>query len=325
MRELLDRYMVSKRCLVDTCELSPRTFAELYSTCKRIGDIFGINRLVDDLASDDFERLRKVFAKTWGPVRLGNEIQRVRSVFKFGYEAGLIDKPVRFGPTFKKPSRKVLRLNRAKKGPKMFDADELRKIIDAAGVPLKAMILLGINCGFGNSDVSNLLIKAVDMKAGWIDFARPKTGIARRCPLWPETVAAIKDALEKRPKPKDKTDNGLMFITKYGGRWFRFTIGEPDEENGGDRKMYQDDPVTKEFTKIIKELKIHRPGLGFYSLRHTFETVAGDSKDQVAVDHIMGHAKEDMATLYREKIEDARLVAVTDHVHKWLFENEETT
>lgn len=255
---------------------------------------------------------------------MGNAIQRVRSVFKFGYEAGLIDKPVRFGPTFKKPSRKVLRLNRAKKGPKMFEADELRKIIDAAGVPLKAMILLGINCGFGNSDVSNLPIKAVDLKAGWIDYPRPKTGIARRCPLWPETAAAIKETLQKRPKPKDKADAGLLFITKYGGRWFRFNIIEPDEENGEtERRMYQDDPVTKEFTKIIRDLKIHRPGLGFYSLRHTFETVGGNAKDQIAVDHIMGHAKEDMATLYREKIEDARLKAVVDHVHKWLFENKE--
>ena len=33
--------------------------------------MFGKNRAVDDLASDDFARLRAAMAKKWGPVRLG--------------------------------------------------------------------------------------------------------------------------------------------------------------------------------------------------------------------------------------------------------------
>ena len=157
-----------------------------------------------------FRAPAKIFAKQWGPVRLGNEIQRVRSVFKFGYESALIDRPIRFGPTFRKPSRKVMRLNRAKKGPRMFEAPELRSIIATAGVPLKGMILLGINCGFGNSDVAGLPTKTLDLKPvpperrGWVDFARPKTGIERRCPLWPETVAASRPlyAIGRRPRAR---------------------------------------------------------------------------------------------------------------------------
>ena len=72
-------------------------------------------------------------AAKWGPVRLGNPIQYVRSVFKYAYDAGLIDRPVRFGPGFKRPSKKTLRLHRAKQGPKLFTADEVRRLIDAAG------------------------------------------------------------------------------------------------------------------------------------------------------------------------------------------------
>ena len=71
--------------------------------------------------------------------------------------------------------------------------------------------------------------------------------------------------------------------------------------------------------KLLDQLKLHRPGLGFYALRHTFETIAGGSRDQVAVNHIMGHADQSMAEVYREHIEDDRLVAVTDHVWDWLF------
>jgi hypothetical protein len=33
----------------------------------------------------------------------------------------------------------------------------------------------------------------------------------------------------------------------------------------------------------------------------------------------MGHARDDMASVYRERISDARLRAVADHVRKWLF------
>jgi len=57
----------------------------------------------------------------------------------------------------------------------------------------------------------------------------------------------------------------------------------------------------------------------FYALHHTFERIGGESRDQVAIDHIMGHARDDMASLYRERISDERLKAVTDTIHDWLF------
>jgi hypothetical protein len=39
----------------------------------------------------------------------------------------------------------------------------------------------------------------------------------------------------------------------------------------------------------------------------------------VAVDYLMGHARDDMASVYRERISDDRLRAVADHVRGWLF------
>jgi integrase len=109
-----------------------------------------------------------------------------------------------------------MRKLRQKRGPRMFTAEQLHSIIDGAGVQLKAMIYLGINCGFGNHDCALLTFRDVNISRGWIDFARPKTDIDRRCPLWPETVKAVKAAIAKRPEPKDKAHEDRVFITKYG-------------------------------------------------------------------------------------------------------------
>ena len=81
-----------------------------------------------------------------------------------------------------------------------------------------------------------------------------------------------------------------MFVTKQGGSW---------------HKKIEDNPISKETRKLLDALGIngHR---NFYALRHTFETIGGEAKDQVAVDHIMGHARDDMASVYRERISDER-------------------
>ncbi len=301
--DLCNYFQNAKRLLVTGGEITKRTFDEYFATCERLVKTFGPTQTVDDLRPDDFDKLRAAVAKLWGPVRLGNEIQRVRTILKYGFDAGHIDRPVRFGPMFKKPSRTVLRKNRAARGPRMIEAADLRKLIDKAELPLKAMILLGVNGGLGNSDVGNLPLSAVDLKRGWINFPRPKTGIERRFPLWPETVRALKAAIAARPEPKAPETKGLVFVTKYGRPWAKTT---------------PDSPVSKEFRKLLDETKLHRPGIGFYTLRHVFETVAGDTRDQVAVDHIMGHARDDMASVYRERVGDERLGAVVNHVRAWL-------
>ncbi len=303
VKDVANGFLNHKQALLDAGELSPRTWAEYKATADLLISHFGKGRLVADIDPDDFGGLRAKIAARRSPVCLGNDIQRVRSVFKHAFEAGLIDKPVRFGPGFKRPSKKVLRLERAGKGLRMFEAEEIRRLLAAAGVQLKAMILLGVNCGYGNADCGTLPLSGLDLERGQARYHRPKTGIDRRCPLWPETLAALQDVLANRQEPKDEADAGLVFITKYGGGWFK-----------GDTN----NPLSVEMRKLLDSLGING-NRNFYALRHTFETIGGEAKDQVAVDFIMGHARDDMASVYRERISDERLKAVADHVRKWLF------
>jgi integrase len=302
-KDLANVFLNHKRALLDSGELSPRTWIDYKAAADLIIEHLGKARPVADLGPDDFAELRNRMAKKWGAVRVRDFIQRIRSIFKHAFDAGLIATPIRFGPGFTRPSKKTMRLERAKNGLCMFEAEELRKIVDAAGTPLKAMILLGVNCGFGNADCGTLPLSALDLVRGWVNYPRPKTGIERRCPLWPETVTAIREAIARRLEPKDQAHTGLAFITTKGGSW---------------HKKIEDNPISKEMRKLLNAVGIngHR---NFYALRHTFESIGGEAKDQVAVDFIMGHARDDMASHYRERISDERLRSVTDHVRAWLF------
>jgi integrase len=303
VKEMANRFLDAKEALVDTGELSPRTWAGYKQACDFLAKHLGKSRLVSDVGADDFEELRNKLAKQYGLHGLGTTIQCIRCVFKFAYDAGLIEAPIRFGPGFKRPSKKTLRLHRAAQGPRLFTADEIKRLLGVASVPMRAMILLGINCGFGNADCGTLPLSAVDLANRIIDFPRPKTGMQRRCPLWPETVAAIEAVLAQRKPPKSDAHAQLVFVTQRGLSWF---------------KDVNDNPISKETRKLLNALGIdgHR---NFYTLRHTFRTIADEARDQPAADFMMGHEAPHMSSHYRETISDARLKAVSDYVHTWLF------
>ncbi len=309
VKDVANAFLVAKQALVDGGELARRSWDDYKEACDLLVAQVGKARLVADLDPADFAALRNKAAKRWGPHRLKKMIQAVRSAFKHAFDAGLIDRPMRFGPGFKRPTLKVLRLHKAEKGAQLFTAEEIRRLIAAAGPPLKAMLLLAIDAGLGNADVGTLPVSALDLDGGWVNYPRPKTEINRRCALWPETVSATREALAVRPAPKDAADAGLAFLTPRGNSWHTGTT---------------DNPLSTATAKLLRALGINsRKGLNFYTLRHTFRTVADGAKDQPAADFIMGHEVAHMSSVYREGIDDERLRAVSDHVRAWLFGEEE--
>ncbi len=303
IKDLVNAFLNSKQDAVDAGELSPRTWRDYKETADLIVVEFGKRRLVEDIGPPDFAAMRRKMAKRWGLHRLAKHIQYTRSVFKFGIEEGLIVKAIRYGTGFKKPSKKNFRLEKAKQEIKLFEANEIRHMLDAATPSMKVMILLGVNCAFGNADCALLPTQAVDLESGWISFPRPKTGLDRRCPLWPETVASIKEWLAVRPAPKNEDDAELVFITAKGSSWMKET---------------SDNPVCKEMAKLLKKLQING-SRSFYTLRHTHRTIGDAACDQRASGYIMGHVDPSMASHYVERIADERLLHVTETVRTWLF------
>jgi integrase len=320
LRTLCNAFLQAKEEQVAAGELSPRSFRDYFKTCEVLINQFGKDRMVSDLRPEDFRALRAALAKRLSVVGLRNAITRCATVFNYAHENELIPAPVKYGSHFDRPSAKTIRRHRNASGPKLFTAEEVNDLLDHADVQLKAMILLGVNCGFGNTDVANLPQTAVDWETGWIDFPRPKTEIQRRVPLWPQTLETLKEALSFKPAPRDREGRGLVFLTRQGRPWVRMR-DKVNLKEGESPSLVPIDALSQAFAKLMRKAGVNaRPGIGFYTLRHCFETIAGESKDQVAVDAIMGHVDSSMSANYRHKISDERLQDVVETVRAWLFD-----
>lgn len=317
VRDLVNQFLSSKKANVDSGELVQATWRDYYVTCKRVIATFGANRLVEDLRGSDFDQFRRKLSKTNGLVGIRNQVTHTRMLFHYAYKARLVDRPVHFGADFARPSAKAIRKQRK---PRMFEASEIHRILDHAGIVMKAMVLLGVNCAFGPADIGRLPSSALNLEAGWLQFPRPKTGTERRIPLWPETIDALRQALEIRPEPASEGLKDLVFLTNRGGSWFKESTRYLSEQVGEFLKSI-DEQAEKEAKRqgIEPPAKLYRLGRGFYALRHVSETIGGESCDQVAVDAIMGHERGDMASHYRERVSDERLQRVVDTVHQWLY------
>jgi integrase len=316
VRDLCNGFLAFKKERVTTGELSVGMWAEYKRATDAIVATFGPGRLVADLIADDFTRLRTYLARGRGLVALSALIRKSKICFKWGYDDGLLDRPMRYGQAFTMPAKSALRKERAKKGRQDFMADEILamlKTVEArgeAGLHLRAFILLGVNCGLGSSDIGSLPASALSIESGMLDYPRSKTGVRRRCALWPETIAACSAAMAIRPKEKSPELKSLAFITLQGNSYLRHH-GEGVRVDG----------IAPPFRALCKAAGVEQAGRGFYGLRRTLATVADEARDPVALRHMLGHAapSSDMSDVYRQTISDDRLKVVSDHVRKWLF------
>ncbi len=312
VKDVVNIFLNDKRQQVELNEIKQGTFDEYRSTGEFVAEHFCGHRVVEDLDEDDFKKLRTALAKRFGPVRLGNEIQRVRMVFNHCQTK--LTKPVQFGKQFRKPPAKVLRIARAERGPRDIPANEIRALIEKASPNMRAMILLGINAALGPTDLGLLKLSVLDLEGGWLRYPRPKTGIDRKIPLWPETVAEIREAIIARRQPTEEANAVFVFISPQGKSYYRKRTGKDGRERGE-----RADAVCHEFKKVREAAKL--TGRTFYDLRRTFQTIAEEACDLSAVQSIMGHAAgaDDMSARYRQRVSDERLLAVAEHVRKWLF------
>ena len=183
--------------------------------------------------------------------------------------------------------------------------DELEKLFSAAGVVDTALLLLGLNCGFGNTDIGTLKLCDIDLEAATVSHARPKTGVERNFILWPETVEILKAYIkDHRGKPVNQEVAGLLFIGKRGNP-FCFERIDPDG------KFRRSDAIKNRFIRLYKKAGVQRPyGRGYYAMRHTHATLIGiGSNDLREVQASLGHLTFTQQEIYRHDRKEKAIIA----------------
>lgn len=303
---------------VETGDLTPATFRDYRMVGQWIGDSVGWSTACGTLTPGVWSAARAELGRRYAtPGTVRKFVLLTRAWAKW---AERLVAPIDLGRDWTGPSQRAMRLRKAEQRasrPRLVSDHDLRHLlIGCRNHQLRAMIWLGINCGFGQTDCATLDIAALQRdgqgRLSCIAGVRRKTGVDRICPLWPETAASLDRIIAGR-------SSGPVFVTRCGKPWVRM-------RDAGGGNLTAIDSVSTVLRKEAARLGL--AGLRFYSLRHTFRTVADSLRDQRAIDVIMGHAgggsagdwrPSAISGAYVESVEMGRLRAVSECVRRWLL------
>jgi integrase len=220
-----------------------------------------------------------------------------------------------------------MRVARARAGlrdysQRVVTGEEIDQLLDRAQPAFRAMILLGINCGLGPADLGRLRWNMIDLERGYLNFPRPKTGVARVGYLWKKTRRALRRVRTLRHNRRAIERDGetsLVFLTRKNLPFYREVEvhGFVDCDGQRIRKLLHvkvDNPLLRTFRRMVRELGFD--GLTFYRLRHSFRTFGQRARDREALDACMGHKDRGIGRVYdHEQVEWNRLRGVARVVY----------
>jgi integrase len=284
LKELCEVYLQYQQSKVMASDLTAKHHNDQISSLNKLASFLGQSRTIKSISTLDLQRYKRKLQGDYGSVyRLNLHISIMKAMFHWARRNDILENI----PNIDAISRgKTVYQERF-----TFNSDHINKLVSAADVKMRAMIWLGLNCGFGCTDCAQLKWKNLDFEANRVILARKKTGIPRNLPLWSETVQALK----KVPK-----SGKLVFYTSKGQPWIRTSIRTDDN---GRAKYTTVDSITSRFSKVMRKAGIRVPkGTGFYALRRTAATIAARSGDPFAVQRLLGHANLQMATRYVQDV-----------------------
>jgi hypothetical protein len=147
----------------------------------------------------------------WGSEYAKKIFATARSFVRFLWESGLIELP-------RNIDSKAFRFGNGAKSVPTWTVAEVQRVVQEAPGQLRLHLLLMLNCGFTQTDVSDLLDTEVDWKVGRITRKRSKTAGHENVPtvcykLWPVTFELLKQYRSGTERVL-LTESGRPFVRK---------------------------------------------------------------------------------------------------------------
>ena len=183
---------------------------------------------------------------------INHYLSAVRSMFVFAEETGVLEK----SPSLRRVKNESGVRAGSHEKP-LYSPEQISRLLEQADAQMRAMVLLGLNCGFGPKDMHDLTWD--HMSEDRITLPRSKTGINQTFLLWPETQKALDEIQDQRlalierlqARGRNRTDSGHVFVTRFWKTWSK-------------------DSIAEQFRKLCDKADV--PCYGMYRLRHCAST-----------------------------------------------------
>ena len=286
IEDLSNLYLEHQDSRVQSGEITADHYRDQLKTLRNMVRFLGQNSMIYEICTLDLQDFKKKLVKKFKSAhRINLNISIMKAMFHWAKKNEVVVKIPNIDA--------VSKVQVVKRRRPTFTPEQIGVLLKNSNVQMRAMILLGLNCGFGCTDCACLRWTDIDFKRKRVRLARKKTGVDRNLPLWPETIASLK-SLKKLGE--------LVFYTSKGNPCVR-TIVSKDEN--GITKYTNDNFISKKFLKLKKTSNIKtEKGVGFYTLRRTAATLAAQSGDPFAVQRLLGHADLKMATTYVQDVSE---------------------
>ena len=280
LKSFVDRFLDEKQLAVLAGELSTARRYALQLCLDQFGEWLGHNTPVleingQTLSDYRLSLLEKVESNDWSRTTANDRMTSVKSFVRWLWQIEAIPAL----PRIMDGKSKVLNIGTSHSEIVVFKKAEIKTLLKKASDRTRLYILLMLNCGMTQKDISDLQHSEVDWKAGRITRKRSKTRKHQNVPevcyaLWSETSRLLK-------KESSKNVRANVLLNQNG---------EPllSDEVTADGKYRKNDNIKSAFHRLQKVTKIHKP---LKSLKKTSATLIRGSEKYASLESLfLGHA-----------------------------------
>ena len=152
-----------------------------------------------------------LITSTEGPYSVRHKLRTVKALLLWAYDSELIDNLPRC-------IKKYNDITLPDPKPEFFTVKQVQTLYNDASPRMKLWILLGLNCGFTQTDISSLAPDMVDWERGIIARDRQKTGVDSQHKLWPATLKMLREQAGSGPLLLTTEDGQPLLRRENQGR-----------------------------------------------------------------------------------------------------------